>query len=109
MKITLLFLTEDLYFQRLRQYRTRISQWGKDKNIKPQEMKAIVRKKQKRNLVEIDKQGLQFSVRGNMVDPSKVNRWMKKNQIPESSLYAPSPAECKMSFTRLYYIQTQTC
>jgi hypothetical protein len=77
----------------------RLSKWGKDKNIKPQEMKAIVRKQQKRKLIETDKQGLQFSIRGNTVEESKVVRWMKSHGIPESSLYAPSPAACKSSST----------
>ncbi|OCL06080.1 hypothetical protein AOQ84DRAFT_441071 [Glonium stellatum] len=77
----------------VRQYRTRISQWGLDKNIKPQEMKSIVRKRQKRKLVESDKGELNFAVRGNAVESQKIDRWMKRNEIPESILYAPSPAE----------------
>ena len=60
---------------RLRQYRTRISQWGQDKNIKPQEMKAIVRKRLKRKLIESDKRDLQFEIRGNRVEMAKVDRY----------------------------------
>ncbi|KAF2248169.1 hypothetical protein BU26DRAFT_519899 [Trematosphaeria pertusa] len=75
-----------------RQYRTRISQWRKDKNVKPQEMKAIVRKRQQRKLVEVDKRGLVFEVRDNEVEPRKIDRWMKRHGIPESLPYAPSPA-----------------
>jgi len=58
-------------------------------------MKAIVRKRQQRKLVESNKGELAFIVRGNIVEPKKVDRWMKRNEIPESILYAPSPAACK--------------
>ena len=81
---------------RLRQYRTRITQWGNDKNIKPKEMRAIVRKQQQRKLVEVDKGELEFKVRGCTVNPQKINRWMKRNNVADSFLYAPSPAACKL-------------
>ncbi|KAF2177735.1 hypothetical protein K469DRAFT_602421 [Zopfia rhizophila CBS 207.26] len=80
-----------------RQYRTRISQWGMDKNVKPQEMAAIVRKRQRRKLVETNKGQLVFEVRGSQVEPQKIERWMKRKGVVESSLYAPSPAACKLS------------
>ncbi|KAJ4341733.1 hypothetical protein N0V95_007125 [Ascochyta clinopodiicola] len=52
---------------RLRQYRTRISQWKQDKNVKPQEMQAIVRKRQRRKLLEPNKRELVFQSHfGNM-------------------------------------------
>ncbi|KAH8702997.1 Tetratricopeptide repeat-domain-containing protein [Phaeosphaeriaceae sp. PMI808] len=76
----------------LRQYQRRISEWGKDKNIKPHEMRAIVRKRQRRKLVETNKGELLFEVRGNQVEPQKIARWMKRNGAVESALYAPSPA-----------------
>ncbi|KAF0644328.1 hypothetical protein FPSE5266_20048 [Fusarium pseudograminearum] len=76
----------------LRQYRTRITQWGKDKNIKPQEMSAIVRKRQQRRMVEVDKREQTFTVRGRGVEPHKIDRWMTRNDVPQTSLYAPSPA-----------------
>lgn len=76
----------------IRQYRTRVSQWGLDKNIKPDEMKAIVRKRQKRNLIETNKGELAFKVRGNVVEAEKIDRWMKRHDIPEDTVYAPSPA-----------------
>ncbi|KAL1613665.1 hypothetical protein SLS56_012249 [Neofusicoccum ribis] len=75
----------------LRQYRSRISQWRKDKNVKPQEMEAIVRKRQKRKLVETNKGPLVFEVRGSQVEPQKIERWMKRHDIADSFLYAPSP------------------
>jgi hypothetical protein len=58
-------------------------------------MKSIVRKRQRRKLVESDKGELAFTVRGNTVAPEKIDRWMKKNQIGESTVYALSPAACK--------------
>jgi hypothetical protein len=66
-----------------------------DKNVKPNEMKSIVRKRQRRKLVDSDKGELVFAVRENIVEPEKVDRWMKRNGIGESTLYAPSPAACK--------------
>ncbi|KAH7124587.1 hypothetical protein EDB81DRAFT_846911 [Dactylonectria macrodidyma] len=65
----------------MRQYRTRISQWGKDKNIKPVEMTAIVRKRQQRKLVT-----------GSTVESQMIDRWMNRHRVPEYLLYAPSPA-----------------
>ncbi|OCK87054.1 TPR-like protein [Cenococcum geophilum 1.58] len=76
----------------IRQYRTRISQWGLDKNIKPEEMRSIVRKRQQRKLVEVNKGELIFQVRGYKIEPQKIDRWMKRHEVPESTLYAPSPA-----------------
>ncbi|KAF2811289.1 TPR-like protein [Mytilinidion resinicola] len=76
----------------LRQYRTCISRLKKDKNVKPNEMKAIVRKRQKRKLVEVDRGELIFEVRGRKVEPQNIDRWMKRHHHPEGFLYAPSPA-----------------
>ena len=87
-------------FDRLRQYRLRISQWGKDKNVKSKEMQAIVRKRQQRKLVEIDKGQLAFEVRGSEVELQKIERWMKRHDVADSFLYAPSPAACKTSRDR---------
>jgi hypothetical protein len=66
-----------------------------DKNIKHEEMQAIVRKRQHRKLFENNKAELVFTVRDNAVEPQKVDRWMKRNDVPESFPYAPSPAACK--------------
>lgn len=57
-------------------------------------MEAIVRKQQRRKLVENDKNTLQFTVRGSIVEPQKIDRWMKRNNVPDSVLYVPSPAAC---------------
>ncbi|KAM0207689.1 hypothetical protein ACHAQI_007486 [Fusarium lateritium] len=84
--------TEFGFTAELRQYRTRISQWGKDKNIKPVEMAAIVRKRQQRKLVDNDKGEQSFTVRGRTVEPQKIDRWMNRHEIPQTALYAPSPA-----------------
>jgi len=98
-----------LTLQRLRQYRIRISKWGKDKNIKSEEMRAIVRKQQRRKLVEVEKGKLVFKVRDNEVEPRKIDRWMKGHNVPESALYAPSPAACKSTYSRHYYHTLLTC
>nr|RBQ98924.1 hypothetical protein FVER53263_03224 [Fusarium verticillioides] len=75
-----------------RQYQTRITKWGKDKNVKKVEMKAIVRKHQQREIVETDKRKLCFTVRGKEVDAGKIDRWMDRNNVPRNDLYAPSSA-----------------
>ncbi|OCK86702.1 uncharacterized protein K441DRAFT_457281, partial [Cenococcum geophilum 1.58] len=79
-------------------YRICISQWDLDKNIKLEEMKAIVRKRQRRTLVEDDKRELVFIVRDSIVDPQKINQWIKRNDVPGSFLYAPSPALYKLTY-----------
>ena len=61
-------------------------------------MKAIVRKRQQRRLVETDKGELAFRIRGNVVEPEKIDRWMKRNDVTDSMIYAPSPAACKRAF-----------
>ena len=73
-----------------RQYRTRVSQWGWDKNVKPSEMSAIVRKRQHRRVVEAGKGELKFRVRGNEVSVNKIARWMDRNRVPEDQVYIPS-------------------
>ena len=73
----------------------RISKWHLDKNIKPNEMQAIVRKRQQRKLAEPDKGELRFWVRDQEVKAGKINRWMMRNRIPERNIYIPSPAACK--------------
>jgi hypothetical protein len=61
-------------------------------------MKAIVRKRQQRELVEIDKAKLEFRVRGRVVAESEqIVRWMKRNGVAEEALYHPSPAACTAS------------
>lgn len=55
-------------------------------------MKAIVRRRQQRALVETDKADLTFRVRGLEVEPQKIERWMKRHAVIESMVYAPSPA-----------------
>jgi len=54
-------------------------------------MKAIVRHHQQRNLVETDKNDLKFRVRGQDIEPDKIERWMKRHNVMDSMLYAPSP------------------
>lgn len=58
-------------------------------------MKALVRKRQKRKLVEVDKSQLVFHVRGKEVESHKIERWMKGNSVSENALYAPSPVARK--------------
>lgn len=64
-----------------RQYKTRISQWALEKNVKFDEMKAIVRKYQERKVQE-GKDTL-FRVRKRPVDPKKISRFIKKHKFPD--------------------------
>lgn len=59
-------------------------------------MQAIVRKRQKRKLVEVNKPSYSFRVRGTEVDQVKIDRWMSRHGVPESMLYAPSPDARKL-------------
>lgn len=59
-----------------------------------------MRKRQKRKLVEIDKGQLVFEVRGSEVEQQKIERWMKRHNIADSFLYAPSPAARKSARDR---------
>ena len=63
-------------------------------------MQAIVRKRQKRKLVETHKDELVFEVRGSEVELQKIERWMKRHDVADSFLYAPSPAACKSARDR---------
>jgi hypothetical protein len=63
-----------------------------DKNIKPNEMEVIVKKRQQRKLVETDKGELNFRIRGSEVPTEKIDRWMRRKGISEDLVYAPSPA-----------------
>jgi hypothetical protein len=62
-------------------------------------MKHIVRKRQERKLLQADRPELTFQVRGIEVEPAKIERWMNRHEVPESMLYAPSPAACKYTMT----------
>ncbi|KAF1838133.1 hypothetical protein BDW02DRAFT_489931 [Decorospora gaudefroyi] len=94
-EVRLLIEKEYGFTAEIRQYRSRVSQWKLDKNIKPDEMKAIVRRRQQRTLLEPEKPGLKFRVRSQVVEPLKIERWMKRHDVRESMPYALSPAACK--------------
>ena len=68
--------------------------------MKLQEMKAIVRKRQKRKLVETDKRELIFEVRNHQVESQKIERWMKRHGVVDSFLYEPSPVAYKSAQDR---------
>jgi hypothetical protein len=66
----------DTILDSVRQYKRRIKDWGFDtKYIKNSEMKAIVRKQQRR--IAEGKKSV-FEVRGRQVDPSKIDRAQKR-------------------------------
>jgi len=84
---------------RLRQYKSRISQWNHRKNIKSAEMKWIVGKRQKRRLVDTARSDLVFHVRGVKVSEAKINRWMNTHGVTESMMYAPASDACQCTLS----------
>jgi hypothetical protein len=72
-----------------RQYKSRLKEWGLGRNIRKDEMEAIVQKRQKRRLIETDKNDLLFSVRNEMVPPEKIDRWVERNSVATDKLYFP--------------------
>ncbi|KAH8724935.1 hypothetical protein GQ44DRAFT_617014 [Phaeosphaeriaceae sp. PMI808] len=79
----------------IRQYKSRIKRWKLEKNIKSEEMKWIVKKRQRRRLVEAGKRDLRFLVRKNEVNSTKIDRWMRENEVPPDMLYSPKSLPCK--------------
>ncbi|KAH6613895.1 Clr5 domain-containing protein [Boeremia exigua] len=78
----------------IRQYRTRLSKWKLDKNVKTREMKSIIRKSQHRDLVQTAQRSLRFKIRDQEVEREKVTRWMRAHDVDERQPYAPSSAAC---------------
>jgi hypothetical protein len=52
-------------------------------------MKAIVRKRQERRVEEPDKPDLNFSLGGQLVPEEKIDRFMKRENIPADAVYSP--------------------
>jgi hypothetical protein len=52
-------------------------------------MKYIVKRMQRRKLIEADKPELTITFRNKQVEVSKVRRWMKDNGVSESLPYSP--------------------
>ncbi|ATY62605.1 C6 finger domain [Cordyceps militaris] len=63
----------------LRQYRSRISHWGLDKNIKTKEMNFIARKYYQRREGSGSRSMYTFRVRGKIVPPAKIHRWAERS------------------------------
>jgi hypothetical protein len=80
-----------------RQYKSKLAKWNVGKKIRRNEMKAIVRKRQIRKVEEPDKRDLTFTLRGEVVPEAKVDRWMKRKQIPTDAVYSPSSGAGKFS------------
>lgn len=72
-----------------RQYKSILNKWNVAKNIRRHEMKAIVRKRQRRIVAE-SKPNLNFSLRGDSVPKEKIERFMKRENIHNDMLYSPS-------------------
>ncbi|OAA56370.1 Transcription factor [Cordyceps fumosorosea ARSEF 2679] len=79
----------------LRQYRSRISQWGLDKNVKTREMDFIARKYYERQAYLASRSPYAFRVRGKAVPLAKIRRWVertstKRNDVTEARASTPS-------------------
>jgi hypothetical protein len=64
--------------------------------VKKPEYQVIVRKTQRRKLLEPEKRPLGFRVRGVAVEPENVDRWMKRHGIAENEIYSPGPSVGKL-------------
>ncbi|KAH7418471.1 hypothetical protein BKA64DRAFT_635595 [Cadophora sp. MPI-SDFR-AT-0126] len=78
--ITLKSIADMLKFDRgfiatPRQLKRKIGDWSLDKNLKAAEMKVILRKMEQRRQ---EGKETSFRVRGQYVEPAKINRWMKR-------------------------------
>ncbi|MCJ1473176.1 hypothetical protein MMC13_001827 [Lambiella insularis] len=74
-------MDEDYHFKASRkQYNTKIAQWRIGKNIKENEMKAIVRKERQRKMQDPPKDSV-FRVRKLPVDSQKIERFKRDNRI----------------------------
>ncbi|KAJ6779294.1 hypothetical protein PWT90_07909 [Aphanocladium album] len=80
----------------LRQYRSRISQWGLDKNVKSKEMDFIARKYYERRRCYPHKSTYTFRVRGKLVPPAKIRRWIERTnarQVDSAESDAGTPSD----------------
>ena len=80
----------------LRQYKTKISSWGLEKNVKTREMRFIVMKRQHRRLLETHKRELVFRVRKSRVRAEQIERFMDRKGISIDDLYRPSSPARKL-------------
>jgi hypothetical protein len=81
---------------RERQYKRRIKDWGLDKNFKNCEMKAIVRKQQRRTA---EGKKSVFEVKGRQVEPSIIERAQKRYGLFDkfaASQHSPPARESRM-------------
>ncbi|TQW02686.1 C6 finger domain protein [Cordyceps javanica] len=62
----------------LRQYRSRISHWGLDKNVKKKEMHFIARKYNEMKIRSKSNSTYTFRVRGKIVPRAKIRRWVER-------------------------------
>jgi hypothetical protein len=86
----------DNMLPRERQYKRRIKDWGLDKNLKNCEMKAIVRKQQRRTA---EGKRSVFEVKGRQVEPSKIERARKRYEhfnTFATSQHSPPARESRM-------------
>jgi hypothetical protein len=79
-----------------RQYKSILNKWNVAKNNRRHEMKAIVRKRQSRIVTSPGKHNLAFALRGEVVPEEKIDRFMKRENIPIDAVYSPSSGAGKL-------------
>lgn len=92
-----LFMTPDMDGISERQYKSILNKWNVGKNIRKDEMKAIVRKRQSRLVREPDKRANVFELRGEIVPEEKITRFMRREEIPVDLVYSPASGARKSS------------
>jgi hypothetical protein len=73
---SILCFTVLIFASRRRQFYRKISDWGFEKNIKTNEMRALVEDLNERGNNNAD---LAVELRGHQVDPAKIHRWQKRH------------------------------
>ena len=77
-------LQTDHIFRR-RQYNTKIGEWRIGKNVKDNEMRAIIRKEQKRKMEDPPKESV-FRVRKQHVNPHKIARFKRSKGVTDDDI-----------------------
>jgi 2-hydroxychromene-2-carboxylate isomerase len=67
-----------------------LNKWNAGKNVHRNEMKAIVHKRQRRVVTEPAKPGYVFELRGEPVPEDKIQRFMKRWELPVDAAYSPT-------------------
>jgi hypothetical protein len=75
---------------RKKQYKDQFKRWNFEKNIKTDEMKAIIRIRKRRR--DDEDKDTQFRLRQRPVPQEKIDRFMKRQKTPTAQVISPGPS-----------------